>query len=426
MKRALGKIFGWIPSTLGGYRSATGRSLMLWLVLALLNFAIQIIFRRNLEPGEFATLNTLLALVGLTTVPLFALRQALIYGGTDPARREILQAARVPLTQNLALIWIFVCALFFLPALDLLQLPRFTMGLFALANVIIVLAGCFCATLYEEQNRFRFWAFLLLLAGTIRLIVAWFATGAEPWAETGMAAGTVAGIVLLTPILRPANRVIGWKKMAAALGDREFRLYLAATFSVALGIFLFINADRIVAQIWFGRSTDNNMGLVRWGVFDGYQTAGLLGRSLLWGTQPLLFMLLARRSRQGHTTRDVRRLFWIYLAALAAGALLLSFLASPLARLFGGANPEMTVYFIWRFALAMVPLGLLQGIGIFVLASRRYPECFTLGIGSVAYTFFLAWVGKPQVIQSYMLGGATVVLLLVLFIGIVRWGRKQP
>jgi hypothetical protein len=426
MRAALLKSFG---SLLGGFRRETGRSWWLWVLLALLDAAAQIVFRRNLEPGEFATLNSLLGLVGLMAVPLVALRQALacFYPQENQlARREILRQANLPLVQSAALGWGFFCALFFLPALDLLELPRFTQGLFALPNVVVVLAGCLCASLYEQQNKLRFWAGLLIVAGCARVLAGFVLAGAEPWAESGLAAGILAGLVLLTPILRPAKLAFGWDKAAVALRDREFRVYLGATLSVTLGIFLFTNADRIVAQVWFGRSTDNNLGLVRWGLFDGYQTAGLLGRALLWGTQPILLVLLARRARENNTGRELRRLCWLYLAVLIAGALLLPLLSLPLARLFGGPDEELTAYFIPRFALAMVPLGMLQGLGIFVLASRRYPECFTLGAGSLAYTLLLVLVGKPQLMQSYMLGGGTVVLLLVLFIGVVRWGRKQP
>jgi hypothetical protein len=430
MKDFLRKSVGVFREALRDYGRAAGHAPVIWIVLAALNFAVQVYFRRQLAPGEFALLNTLIGAVNLTAVPLLALRQAIAYfpapEGEAAQRKKIIREAEVPLVQNSALLWAFLCALFFLPALNLLGLPRFTLGIFALPNVLILLGGCFGAALYQRQNRFRFWAFLLVFAGLARLLAAYIFAGAEPWAEAGLAAGACAGLVLLTPIFRPTKLVFAWEKTRAALSDRGFRLYLGATISVMLGIFLFINADRILAQLWFGRPNDNNLGLVRWGIFDGYQTAGLLGRALLWGTQPILLVLLARRAPAERTSREVRTLFWFYGAELIGAAILLALFARPLAHLFGGADEEITAYFVPRFALAMVPLGFVQGLGFFVLASRRYPECFTLGAGGVAYTLFLALVGKPQLIQSYMFGGGTVVLLLVLSVGVVRWGRHQP
>ena len=75
--------------------------------------------------------------------------------------------------------------------------------------------------------------------------------------------------------------------------DRDFLTYLSLVFSVTLGLFLFSSADRITAQSWFGRADDNNLGYINWTVFDGYQTAGLLGRALLWGNAVKLAGTLA-------------------------------------------------------------------------------------------------------------------------------------
>jgi len=75
----------------------------------------------------------------------------------------------------------------------------------------------------------------------------------------------------------------------------------------------------------------------------------------------------------------------------------------------------------------MIPLGLLQGIGMFSLASRRYPECFVFGVCSIGYAVVLYLAGRnPQIMPAYMFGGSLVSLMAVLFVGVVRWGRKQP
>jgi hypothetical protein len=330
----------------------------------------------------------------------------------------------VPLLQGGALVCAFGCALLFLPVLNFLGLPRFMLGLFALPLALIALGGQLAVTLYQAQNRFRFWAFLLVLGGIVRLVAATVFAGAEPWAESALAACACAGFVLLAPVLRPVKATFSWTRFRSALDGRG--LHFAASFCAVLGIFLCTSVDRIVAQLWFGRATDNNLGLVRWDVFDGYQTAGLLARSLIWGLQPMLLILLARRAQVEQTGRGLRGLFWLYLGLLILGAILLPIFGEPLARLFGGGNEQFTVHFLPRFALAMVPLGFVQGLGFFALASRRYPECFTLGAGGIAYTIFLSLFGKPQLLLSYMFGGGMVVALLVLSVGVARWGRRQP
>jgi hypothetical protein len=141
----------------------------------------------------------------------------------------------------------------------------------------------------------------------------------------------------------------------------------------------------------------------------------------------LLWILFAERSRVDRTRAASLTFFWIYLGALLLGAILVGCLAQPLSRLFCGSNFQSTAFFVPSFAAVMVPLGLLQGLGIFSLASRRYPECFVLGGCGVGYTLLLDFAGRqPQLMPAYMFGGGLVSLMVVLFVGVVRWGRKQP
>jgi hypothetical protein len=418
-----------ISERLATFRQESGYPLTLWGGLALLNLVAQIILRRELMPGEFATFNTLLGLVGLMGVPLFALQVSFARfrpADTRPERLAAILGARVPAMQAFAVAWALIALLLLFPILALLHVPRSSLGLFALPNILLMVAAYFSATLSESQSRWRLWGWLLLAASLVRLLFLVILSPFEPWTETGLAAGWLAGLILLTPILRLSGFAISWERLRAILPDREFVIYLAATFSALLGLFLFTNGDRMVAQTWFGRPEDNNMGLVHWSVFDGYQTAGLLARALLWGTQPLLLLFFVERERLTRTTTTSLRIFWVYVAVLIAGAVALYLLTQPLAWIFGGVDSEATRYFLPSFAIAMVPMGLIQGIGVFSIASRRYPECFTLGGCSVVYTLLLYLIGRPQLMLSYVFGGGIVALTVVLLIGLVRWGRRQP
>jgi hypothetical protein len=72
----------------------------------------------------------------------------------------------------------------------------------------------------------------------------------------------------------------------------------------------------------------------------------------------------------------------------------------------------------------MVPLGVLQALGIFVLASRRFVECHVFGGLGVAYALLLYLVGRQaQLMPAYMFGGGVLAIMVLLFVGIVRWGR---
>jgi len=416
------------------FQKETGESLNIWALIALLNFVTQIVFRRELAPGEFGTLNTALAIIGMMTVPLAAAPQAFAWylARKHPVERhecvEALRASRFLVTETLAWAWGALSVVLLFVIFPLLYLPRFSLDLFTLLNVLIAAGGLIGAVVCQSSGQVRLWGWLLVATALTRLILGAGLSAVEPWAESGLAVFLLAGCITLAPALRERSTEIAARLQALrAVLDHDFLLYAGATFSVLLGNFLFVNADRIVAQSWFGWSINNNMGYVDWPMFDAYQTAGLLGRALLWGTQPLLLVLFAHRSCLDKTTAASLKFFWIYLGALVGGAILLGIFRGPLSWLFCGSHFAVTSMFTLNFAAVMVPLGLLQALGYFALASRRFHECFVLGGGGVGYTLLLYLVGRqPELMLSYMFGGGLVLLMLVLFIGVVRWGRKQP
>ena len=192
-----------------------------------------------------------------------------------------------------------------------------------------------------------------------------------------------------------------------------------------LGIYLFTNADRIAALTWMSiRIGDaNHPSAQLQHIFDIYQAIGLLARGLLLGTLPLLWLLYAERSKLEKTTSASLKFFWIYLGTLVAGAGALGLLAvkgGPINTLIPGAGSLGPT-----FAVVMIPLGLLQGLGIFSLASRRYPECFVFGGCGIVYALVLAIVGRrPETMLPYMFGLSVVALMILLFVGVVRWGPQ--
>jgi hypothetical protein len=419
------------------YKTETGQSLALWALIALLNFIAQIVFRRELAPGEFGALNTALGLIGLMTVPLLAVNLAFTHylarhhaarAAGQSARIDSLRAAALLATETFAWIWGGLSLPLIFLLLSLLGLSRFSLQLFTLMNVLIALGGLVSWSVCQEGNQLRLWGWLFAASALTRVLAGAGLAWPEPWAESGLAAFLLAGFITLTPALRSRETDSAMRlKACAAVWDRDFLVYAGATFSVLLALFLFSSADRIVAQSWFGVASDNNMGLVNWAQFDAYQTAGLLGRALLWGTQPLLWILFAQRSRVDRTDAASLTFFWIYLGVLLLSAILLGCLAQPLSRIFCGVDSQSTAHFVPTFAAVMIPLGLLQALGVFSLASRRYHECFVLGGCGVGYTLLLYLAGRqPQLMPAYMFGGALVSLMAVLFVGVVRWGRKQP
>jgi len=295
-------------------------------------------------------------------------------------------------------------------------------------NVRLLLGAVVAGVVCSEARQQRRWALLVVLAGLTRLILGCWITAYQPSAEAALGAYVVAGFVTLAPALRPREVTLGARLQACAAAlDGSFLRFAAATFSVLFGLYLFTNADRIVAIGWMkidvGQTTLPSAPAQHF--FDVYQAVGLLARGLLWGTQPLLWILYAARSKLDKTTVGSLTFFWIYLGALLGGVFALGALThfgalnGVLGPIAGGIGPTL--------AAVMIPLGLLQGLGIFALASRRYPECHVIGGCGILYAIVLEFVGgHPQTMLPYMFASSVVALMIVLFVGVVRWGRKQP
>ena len=368
---------------------------------------------------------------GLLTVPLLAVHLAFRLhpssSSIPTAPAERLSSSSVTAIESLTWIWGAICCFLILIPLPLPYLPRFSLQLLVLMNVLLALGSVLSQVVCESEKQFRQWAVLLVAAAFARIALAGVAGEFQPWADAGLAIVLVTGFITLAPALRP--RDIAWKSRLDACGsmfDRDFLVFAGATGSVLLGLYLFTNADRIASLRWADYVPANATVIgfeVHRNDFDSYQAAGLLARGLLWGTQPLLWILYADRVGLKKTTPASLRFFWIYLLVLVVGAFVLGFVMQPWA-----GTPLVNIFekFGPTFAAITIPLGLLQGLGIFALASRRLPECYTFGACGAAYALVLAiFGGRPDIMLQLMFGLSLISMMIVLFVGVVRWGRKQ-
>jgi hypothetical protein len=431
---------GWFIRAVKTYEEVTGQSAVAWVMVALLNLATQAVLFHQMvavDPaatdkatGEFGTFNAALGIIGLLTVPVLTLQKAmrLFFARAQSTSLDRLRGSTVTITETFAWVWGACCVVLILLPLPLPSLPRFALELFTLMNVLLTLGAAISFIVCAEARQLRRWTLLVIGAGVARLVLsAWF-TAYQPWAEAALGAFLVAGFVTLAPALRPREITTAERLRACASAlDGSFLRFAAATLSVLIGIYLFTNADRIAALSWMNiRIGDANLPSAQLQhIFDIYQATGLLARGLLWATLPLLWLLYAVRSKIDKTTPASLKFFWIYLGTLVAGAGALGLLAvkgGPIDMLIPGAGSIGPT-----FAAVMIPLGLLQGLGIFSLASRRYPECFVIGGCGIVYALVLAIVGRrPETMLPYMFGLSVVALMILLFVGVVRWGRKQP
>jgi hypothetical protein len=416
-----------------------GRNFIVGIVIAALTVLTQIVLRRELAPGEFGTVNALFGLALVLLVPFAALSAVL--------RRELNAANAsnlyLPLLNRSALGWSLICLVVLFVALPPMKLPRVSLQFFMLTTVgagLLAICG-------RPATPARWCAFIGSGAALLRLVASgWF--GMEwPSAESGLGALLLAGLLAGLPALRdqPDTPITGaWKTFRPSL------VPALAAISVALALALFTNADRIAAQPNLGAADPGAMvnmptdaagnALVDYGKFDAYQAAGLCDRWILWGLLPMLALHYAQRSGLKRTTYASLRWFWIYLGALLFGMLCLVYSGNFADYLFNPPFQGVTFHtrppvhsygqigvLLPQLSVAFFLLGLLQGIAIFTLASRRYVECFVLAACSLAYTAFVFHAGhQAQLLPGVMAGGALISLMLVLFVGVVRYARTHP
>jgi hypothetical protein len=413
-------------------------------IAALLTFVTQAVFSRTLATGEFGTLSAALGLVLLLGVPLSAVNQTLVhhlarFHAADQhgeiERLHLFAFAVLKITAlgtglvALAIVTIFPRLLFsFRP---LLQVAVLITALTLLAST---LSGALCLGL----NRFRLWGLLTIASALLRFLLAIILTNRYPRAEMALAVTAVAWLITSAPVCWRQNRGRSVVKVGGVLMQKDFLLYLTASLSVMLALFLFSSGDQIVSQYCFGSKLHGQAPAFA-SQYDNYQAAGLLGRSLIWGSAPILAVIFTHVSREpfinlqtttplllvGEEKRPHRvkalQLLFLYSGTLITGAVLLQILRGFLTGLFLGHPSPAAADLVLHFIIAMMPLGMLQAVGILCLATKDFLDCFALGIGALVYTVLLRIFGdSPEHMLTSMFHGACGVILLMATIHLAR------
>jgi len=221
----------------------------------------------------------------------------------------------------------------------------------------------------------------------------------------------LASVVALSPHHGTAAR------LRQTLFDRELIIYGIAAFAVSFATFVFLQGDQIIAQRHFP-----GLELGR------YSGAGLLGRAIVWASLPVLIVYFTRRS--GHDPayhKSPARLLWAYLTLVLMGAGALIVLKQPMLLLLLGAHDPGLDTMTTRFALTMVPIGILQALGYHYLAARKILECLVFGGCGLAYLVLLAIFGRtPSLMLGWMAAASSGSILLLGVLALIRRTPTAP
>lgn len=390
------------------------------------HFFYQFYMTRVLSLSELAAFNTTLSLVNLMAVPLAAASQAithdLAWHHANDNKKELhqLQVACQKMLRRFTWILSLVALVLIHPLTVFFNFSRSSLMVVALACVPItmwsLLGSVWCAGL----SRFKLLAGLNFGTMVVRIAAGMAMVYFLPKAESAVAATFVAGWVLASVVIfqRPQQEEVS--EPAESPWNREFIIYLGAALLVGLGNFIFCFIDQLIAQRYM---PGEELGL--------YVAAGLLARAVFWGSQPLLVVYFTQRSGREHSSRGSIILWLIYVAVVVVGVLMLVVLKEPLCRLLLGPGkihelgPMLGI--LKRFALVVVPVGILQGLGFYYLAAERLFESYLFGFLGLGYCTVLIVFGRSvEMLLSLMFGGAMLSLLVLLLVAVIRWGRSQP
>jgi O-antigen/teichoic acid export membrane protein len=383
------------------------------ILVALGNFAFQMIIRRRLEDGPFGMTNTTLGFAQLLGLPMGCATIAVThyvarfhFSGDDARLRGLFAGCRKFLF-HLTLISSVLAVLLLKPLSDFFHFPPGLM-LAALCCVLMGFWSAFATALCQGLGWFKRLAFIGILAVCLRLAFGGLLTIKNPTAETAVLASAfmlLAYLALLfwrKDLSRKAEPVSPW--------NAEFVQYLIIAAAYSGGTYFFTQGDLLVAQRAFHP-----------GELGAYAAAGIFARNLPTAVGPMLTVLFTHRSSQhhGNALREQLKLLGLYTIGLGCGAaILLSFRVICL-KILGKYTPEAANMLI-PLSITMGLVGLLQALATWALASRWIKISLLYGGLGLAYWLALLFLGKsPAALLQTMpvaAGLAFGALFLVWFI----------
>jgi len=382
------------------------------------NYIFQMIMGRRLSSEEFGYLNTTLGLVGFLGLPLLISSNAITHyiahyraQGNQAGLSGLLLGCRRFLLR-LTIVGSVAAILLVKPLSDFFRFPRPSLMVVVVVCVIAGLWGTFGTTLCQGMSWFRRLAMIGVAGVVLRLSFGWFSTLKFQTAE---AAALATGVALLSNIA-----LLFWRRELAWTGQVEspwgwgFARYLLTAAACIGGGYCFTQGDLLVAQRYL---TGDSLG--------HYAAAGLLARALPMVVAPLLTVLFTSRSghRQGSVVSEQVRLLGLYGVGLLIGAGILALLRGFGVRLLLGAYTPDAAAMVTPLALTMLFVGMLQGLGMWALASRWSKVTLVYGVLGVTYwLILLSWGTTIELLLKLMPAVSAVgfVVLLVTWLGAMR------
>jgi O-antigen/teichoic acid export membrane protein len=269
------------------------------------------------------------------------------------------------------------------PLTGFFHVPRAALTMAALGCIVAGMWGTLATSWCQGLSLFNLLAVLSLGSVALRILAGGIGCSVWPSAEMGMLASVAASAFTVTAVFWREREVIRTRADWQPIWQRDFLVYLLASLAVCLANYFFTQIDVVVAQRYL---SGEDLG--------AYSAAGLFARGILWLPGPVLVVFFTARSGQDRSDKVTGSQLALFTALLVIGAGGVAGAKELLCRILWGHADPAVVQLMNRFALAMIPVGLLQALGFHFLAARRYPHCFAFGICGLFYAIALTWWGR--------------------------------
>lgn len=396
-----------------------------------LMYCVHPIVSRQMPPGEYGVFGTLLTAATLMGIPAVGLQPVIAQQAaaavTDEQQRVVASEFRA-VWRAIFFIWLgmaLVAGIFWKQALAGLKIQN---PAALAATVAIGLAAMWMplvmGILQGRQDFFWLgWANILNGVGRLGLIcvIVWlfhgWAAGAMSAVFLGMMAVVVIGGWQVRDVWKMEGARVQWKNWLGRVVPLTLGLG-AATFM--------LSADMIFTQNFFpGNQT------------PFYLAAGIIGRALVFFTQPLtqvMFPKLARSSATGEKSNALMLALGATILAGGAAAIACTILPSlPLRIIYNKSYLVATPLVPW-FAWCMLPLTLSNVLINSLMARSRFAAVPWLVLVAAGYAVALAMVGRhagslADTQAGFRMMIQTLGVFNLIMFGVCAWftwGKKSP
>lgn len=389
------------------------------------NFTFQIIVGHQLDPKQFALVQTTLGFVLLLSLPMNCATYSIThyiarfhYSGDDARLLGLFAGCRKFLF-HLTIGACVLAALLLAPLSNFFHYP--TVLAFAAFGVVLMTCwGAFVNSLCQGLGWFNRLAAIGILSVCLRLSFGGL-TALVPLAVVGVLASAfmlLSNLVLLVwrkELSRKAEPVSPW--------SAEFVQFLTVAAAFSVGNYFLSQGDLLVAQRRFAMLPDDLAAFV---------TAGVFARNLPLAVGPLLTVLFTHRSRTHHHHEDALReqlkLLGLYAVVLGCGVACLLIFRTLCLKILGKYTPEAAAM-LGPFSITMAFFGLSQALAMWALASRWTKIAVLYGALGLGYWLVLFQVGKtPDVLVHVMpvAAGVAFSILFVTWLVSIKQHRNPP